>query len=143
MLIEAGDLAAAERVCAAALARSRDAGDLENLARLLTVMAILDLQAGRVEDAAAHLREALQIAARTGGWFDAAQRPGLLRAPVRRDRAPRRGRHGVGRVRRARRGTRGRGLARGCAPPGGAAARRPGRRSDPTGPGRPRNAARR
>ena len=30
-------------------------------------MATLDLQAGRIEDAAAHLREALQIAARTGG----------------------------------------------------------------------------
>ena len=67
VLTEAGDLAAAERSCAAGLARSRDAGDLRNLASLLTQMAILDLQAGRVEDAAAHLREALQIAARTGG----------------------------------------------------------------------------
>ena len=70
VLIEAGDLAAAERVCAAGLARSRDAGDLWNLADLLTQMAILDLQAGRVEDAAAHLREALQIAARTGGRIE-------------------------------------------------------------------------
>ena len=32
-------------------------------------MAILDLQAGRIEDAAAHLREALQIAVRAGGWL--------------------------------------------------------------------------
>ena len=35
MLTEAGDLAAAERVCAAALARARDAGDLWNQAGLL------------------------------------------------------------------------------------------------------------
>ena len=33
-------------------------------------MAILDLRAGRTEDAAAHLREALQIAARTGGRLE-------------------------------------------------------------------------
>ena len=97
VLIRAGDLAAAERVCAAGLAQSRDAGDLWNLASLLPKMATLDLQAGRAEDAAAHLREALQIAVRTGAMGDAARRPGLLRAPVRRDRAPRRGPHGVGR----------------------------------------------
>ena len=70
VLTEAGDLAAAERICAAGLARSRDAGDLWNLAGLLPKMATLDLQAGRAEDAAAHLREALQIAARTGGRAD-------------------------------------------------------------------------
>ena len=35
MLIAAGDLAAAEPICAAALARSRDAGDLRSLAALL------------------------------------------------------------------------------------------------------------
>ena len=95
-LIEAGDLAAAEGVCAAGLARSREAGDLRSQAGLLTQMADLDLQAGRVEDAAAHLREALQITARTGGRHGAAQRPGLLRAPVRRDPALRRGRHACG-----------------------------------------------
>jgi predicted ATPase/DNA-binding CsgD family transcriptional regulator len=70
MLTEAGDLAAAESVCAAGLARSRDAGDLRNLAVLLMQMAILDLRAGRVEDAAAHLREALQITARAGDRLD-------------------------------------------------------------------------
>ena len=32
-------------------------------------MALLDLRAGRAEDAAAHLREALQLALRTGTWF--------------------------------------------------------------------------
>ena len=66
-LTEAGDPANAERICAAALAQSRDAGDLWNLGRLLTQMAILDLRANRVEDAAAHLREVLQVAVRTGG----------------------------------------------------------------------------
>ncbi len=44
-LTELGDLAAAERICAAALARSRDAGDLRNLARLLTQLAVLDVRA--------------------------------------------------------------------------------------------------
>ena len=66
VLTAAGDLAAAERSCAAGLARSRDAGDLQNEAALLTRMAFLDLQAGRTDDAAAHLQGALQIAARTG-----------------------------------------------------------------------------
>jgi predicted ATPase/class 3 adenylate cyclase/DNA-binding CsgD family transcriptional regulator len=67
-LAEAGDLAAAERACADALARSREAGDLQSLSALLDTMARLDLQAGRVEDAAAHLHEALQIIVRTGSW---------------------------------------------------------------------------
>ena len=65
-LIEAGDLAAAEPVCAATLARARDAGDLFNLVGLLALMVTLDLEAGRLPDAAAHLREALQLATRTG-----------------------------------------------------------------------------
>jgi len=51
-LLAAGDLAAAEGVCAAGLARSRQAGDLQSQAALLTQTADLDLQAGRVEDAA-------------------------------------------------------------------------------------------
>jgi len=65
-LTEAGDLAAAEHSCVAALARARDAGDLPWLARALVDMADLDLRAGRLDDAAQHLRESLQIAARTG-----------------------------------------------------------------------------
>ena len=69
-LIEAGDLAAAEAVCAEGLARSRDADDLWNLEGLLTRMVILDLRAGRIEDAAAHLREGLQIALRTGARYE-------------------------------------------------------------------------
>ena len=67
-LAEAGDLAAAGRACADALARSREAGDLQSLPGLLDTMARLDLQAGRVEDAAAHLHEALQLVVRTGSW---------------------------------------------------------------------------
>ena len=50
-LIGAGDQAEAEQVCAATLARSRDAGDLWNLSSLLIQMTILDLRAGRIRDA--------------------------------------------------------------------------------------------
>jgi predicted ATPase/DNA-binding CsgD family transcriptional regulator len=62
-----GDLATAELSCTAGLARARDAGDLRNLAMLLIRMAFLDLLAGRIEDAAKHLRQSLQVVARTGG----------------------------------------------------------------------------
>ena len=66
-LTETGDLAAAEQGCAAALAWSRDAGDVWTQARLLQQMAILDLRAGRTEGAAAHLREGLQVGLRAAG----------------------------------------------------------------------------
>ena len=66
VLIEVGDLAAAERMCAAGLAGARDAGDLWSLGNLLEKMVVLDLSSGRFEDAASHLREALQTALRTG-----------------------------------------------------------------------------
>ncbi len=66
VLAEAGDLAAAERVCAAGLARSRDVGDVENLGRLMFLMAMLQLRAGRAAEAAAHLREGFQVAVQTG-----------------------------------------------------------------------------
>jgi hypothetical protein len=68
-LIIAGDLAAAGEVCAAALARSRDAGDVFNQEGLLPNMVFLDVHAGRAADAAAHLREALQLGVRTGSWL--------------------------------------------------------------------------
>jgi predicted ATPase/DNA-binding CsgD family transcriptional regulator len=68
-LTEAGDLAAAEQACAATLASARDAGDLSSLGDLLPVMADLGLRAGRAADAAAHLREAAQIALPVGLWF--------------------------------------------------------------------------
>ena len=67
-LAETGDLAAAQKIGAATLARDRDAGDLHSLQELLPVMADLDLRAGRSGDAAAHLREAAQTALRTGTW---------------------------------------------------------------------------
>jgi predicted ATPase/DNA-binding CsgD family transcriptional regulator len=66
MLIEIGDFAAAEPACAATLADCRDAGDLRNLPEALDRMALLDLRAGRAGDAAAQLREALQLALRAG-----------------------------------------------------------------------------
>jgi DNA-binding CsgD family transcriptional regulator len=69
-LIGSGDLAAADTAGAAALARCREAGDLEVLAGLLASMAELDLRAGRVDAATAHLREELQLDLRAGLWFD-------------------------------------------------------------------------
>src|SRR5207302_8836718 len=69
-LIESGDLAAAESACAAALAQCRDAGDMTKMAGLLMIMAELDVRAGRFQDAAAHLREGLQVAMRTGDFFE-------------------------------------------------------------------------
>ena len=142
LLAEAGDLAAAEQACAATLAQARDAGDLYALGVLLPVMADLDLRAGRPGDAAAHLREAAQIALQTGIWLDDAERPGRLRAPVRRDRAARRRDHRMGRRGHARQQG---GLAwqtRICAA-GRTPCARPGRRSARTGPARPGSAARR
>jgi len=65
-LIQAGDFAEAERVCAPAVDRARDAGDLRDLQELLYRMAMLDLRAGRTGEAAAHLREALLLALRAG-----------------------------------------------------------------------------
>ncbi len=70
VLAGAGNLAEAKRVGTAGLARVRDAGDLRNQAMLLPRIADLDLRAGRTGDAAAHLREGLQIAVRTGNWFE-------------------------------------------------------------------------
>jgi DNA-binding CsgD family transcriptional regulator len=66
VLIAVGDLAAAERTCAAGLSDARDAGDQWSLGNLLEKMVVLDLASGRYADAASHLREALQTALRTG-----------------------------------------------------------------------------
>jgi len=68
-LILAGDLAGADQVCADGLARSRDAGDMFSQWGLLPYMVFLDVRAGRAGDAAAHLREELQLGVRTGGWL--------------------------------------------------------------------------
>jgi predicted ATPase/DNA-binding CsgD family transcriptional regulator len=67
-LIAAGDLAGADGVCAAALDRSRDAGDISNQYTLLSLIVLLDVHAGRLEAAAAHLREGLQLTVRVGAW---------------------------------------------------------------------------
>ena len=72
ILTETGDLAGAEQACAAGLASCREVGDLANLSGQLWNRTILDLRAGRAGDAAAHLREQLQIAVQTG------MRPSLL-----------------------------------------------------------------
>jgi predicted ATPase/DNA-binding CsgD family transcriptional regulator len=87
LLITAGDLPAAEATCAAALARSRDAGDLQNLSALLPTMAVLDLEARRLQHAAEHLREVLQVSRRTALWAglsNALDCCGLLCAVTRR-----------------------------------------------------------
>jgi DNA-binding CsgD family transcriptional regulator len=66
ILTEAGDLAAAEQACTAALASCRNVGDLTNLCGALWHRTILDLRTGRIDDAPAHLRELFQIATQTG-----------------------------------------------------------------------------
>ena len=68
VLIEAGDLAAAERVCTAALASCREVGDQTNLCGALWYLTILDLRTGRTGDAAVHVRELLQVATQAGLW---------------------------------------------------------------------------
>jgi DNA-binding CsgD family transcriptional regulator len=65
-LIEAGDLAGAEQACAAGLAACRELGDLANLSGYLWNQTMLDLQTGRLDEAAVQLREQLQIATETG-----------------------------------------------------------------------------
>jgi tetratricopeptide (TPR) repeat protein len=69
-LIESGDLVAAETAGVAALAQCREAGDLANLAEMLSAMADLELRAGRVDAATAYLREDLQLDLQAGLWFD-------------------------------------------------------------------------
>jgi predicted ATPase/DNA-binding CsgD family transcriptional regulator len=66
VLIAAGEFSAAERSCSEALDGCREAGDLQTQAALLTLLGHLDLDAGRLIDAAAHLQESLQVALRIG-----------------------------------------------------------------------------
>jgi predicted ATPase/DNA-binding CsgD family transcriptional regulator len=66
-LIAAGDFATADEVCTEALAQARAAGSVDVEEILLAEhVVILDLWAGRIEDAAAHLHDALQLALRNG-----------------------------------------------------------------------------
>jgi predicted ATPase/class 3 adenylate cyclase/DNA-binding CsgD family transcriptional regulator len=71
VLTDAGDLAGAENAYAAALAWCRESGDLLNLPWFLMAMADLDVRTGRFQDAAAHLREGLQIVMRGGDFLNA------------------------------------------------------------------------
>ena len=66
VLIAAGEFSAAERSCFEALDGCREAGDLQTQAALLTLLGHLDLDAGRLIDAAAHLQESLQVSLRIG-----------------------------------------------------------------------------
>ncbi len=65
-MIEAGDLAGAEKACAAGLTACRELGDLANLSAVLWNQSMLELRTGRLDEAAAHLRELLQVATQTG-----------------------------------------------------------------------------
>jgi predicted ATPase/DNA-binding SARP family transcriptional activator/DNA-binding CsgD family transcriptional regulator len=65
-LFEAGEAVAAQRSCADGLARARQTGALQDQAEFLHVAVYLDRQAGQIAQAAAHLREALELASRIG-----------------------------------------------------------------------------
>jgi predicted ATPase/DNA-binding CsgD family transcriptional regulator/transcriptional regulator with XRE-family HTH domain len=65
-LIGAGDLAAAERFGAVALAQARESGNLQYQGVVLWRIVDVDLRAGRTADAAVHLREFIQLAVRAG-----------------------------------------------------------------------------
>ncbi|MGH3286018.1 MAG: hypothetical protein ACRDPD_15240 [Streptosporangiaceae bacterium] len=64
VLIAVGEFAAAGRCCATALDSCRQVGDPQTQAALLTLLGHLDLDAGRLTDAAARLQEAVQVALR-------------------------------------------------------------------------------
>jgi len=66
VLIEAGDLAEAERTCAAGLARATAEGDVWSTANLLPHLVFIELRGRRLEDAAAHVREHVEIAIAIG-----------------------------------------------------------------------------
>ena len=68
MLIEAGELDSARRICADGLAQSRAVGDLTALTELLGLAANVEWLAGRVADVGAYLREAADIASRIGDY---------------------------------------------------------------------------
>jgi predicted ATPase/DNA-binding CsgD family transcriptional regulator len=62
---DAGEAAAAQRYCADALASARQAGAVYDQGDCLGTMAWLDVRAGRLAAAAAHLREALELYSQT------------------------------------------------------------------------------
>jgi DNA-binding CsgD family transcriptional regulator len=64
--MDAGQLDATRPICASALSRARDVGDLQDQADFLWYMAELDRRASRLADAGTHVRESLQLAVQTG-----------------------------------------------------------------------------
>jgi predicted ATPase/DNA-binding CsgD family transcriptional regulator/transcriptional regulator with XRE-family HTH domain len=70
LLTTTGDLATAKHICAAGLPKSRDVGDSWTQMKLLIQIAMLEQMTGRIDDAAAHLREALHIIAQTNCQFE-------------------------------------------------------------------------
>jgi predicted ATPase/DNA-binding CsgD family transcriptional regulator len=66
VLGEIGETTEAQRSCADALARARQAGALYDQGESLLTLALLDLYAGRLAGAHAHLREVLELFAQTG-----------------------------------------------------------------------------
>jgi predicted ATPase len=70
VLTATGDLDGAEGICVAGIAQCRTLNNEQHLARLLNRMVVLDVAAGRVQDGAARLREALHILIRAGNWFE-------------------------------------------------------------------------
>jgi tetratricopeptide (TPR) repeat protein len=66
VLGEIGEASEAQRCCADALALARQAGALYDEGECLLTMALLDLDAGRLPEAGAHVREVLELFAQTG-----------------------------------------------------------------------------
>jgi len=66
VLGEIGQAAEAQRYCADALALARQAGALYDEGECLLTMALLDVHAGRLPAARAHLREIMELFTRTG-----------------------------------------------------------------------------
>src|SRR5262245_59200733 len=66
ILPDVGEAAEAQRCCEDALAMARQAGALPEQGELLRVLTDLDILAGRLPEARAHLREAIELCSRTG-----------------------------------------------------------------------------
>jgi predicted ATPase/DNA-binding CsgD family transcriptional regulator len=85
-LIEAGELEEAARQCARGLELARQAGDLGTQSDTLQHLARLDLQAGRLAEATAHVRDAIELGRLTGTplLVDALERCGHVCALARK-----------------------------------------------------------
>jgi predicted ATPase/class 3 adenylate cyclase/DNA-binding CsgD family transcriptional regulator len=65
-LLDAGQTAEAHRYCADAVAMARRTGSLGGLGESLRVTADLDIMAGRMDEARAHLSQAIELCSRSG-----------------------------------------------------------------------------